>query len=98
VQVRTRPIAELIWPSCSLLPRPRISANLSKATSHFGGEIECLFWAGHPAAKEGKHQSEVPLVEDAERLSARARRAQKLSVGALPPVLHVFYMTTSLDL
>ena len=44
----------------------------------------------YPAAEEGKHRSEMPLVEDAERLSARARCEQKLGVRALLPVLHAF--------
>ena len=34
---------------------------------------ECLLGAGNPAAKEREHRSEVPLVEDAKRLSVRAR-------------------------
>jgi hypothetical protein len=62
------------------------------------GEIKCLLWAGHPAAKEGKHRSEVPLVEDAERLRVHARREQKLGVGALLRVPHTSYMTISRDL
>jgi hypothetical protein len=51
-----------------------------------------------PAAEEGKHRSEMPLVEEAERLSARARCEQKLGIRALLPVPHASYMTISREL
>ena len=59
---------------------------------------QCLLGAGHPTTKEGKHRSEMPLVEDSEWLRACARRKQKLGVGALLPVAHASYMTISREL
>src|SRR5262249_45756637 len=63
-----------------------------------GCKIKSFLWAAHSTAKETKHRSEVPLVENAERLRTRARREQKLGVGGLPAVLHASYMTIPHDL
>jgi len=77
-----------------LKPRHRAECGSERLCS----EIEWLFWAAHAAAEEGKHRCDVPFVEDAERLSARARREQKLRIGAFLRVLHASCMTIAPDL
>jgi hypothetical protein len=77
---------------------PKAGQRGERGREGLGGEVECLFRTGRPAAEEGEQRGEVPLVEDAERLSALARLEQKLGVGALFLVLHVCRMTISLHL
>jgi len=49
------------------------------------GEIKRFLRAAHPAAEEREDRSGVALVEDAERLRARARREQELGVERCSP-------------
>src|SRR5262249_25333982 len=59
-----------------------------------GGQVERLLDSWHPAAEEGEHRGEVPLVEDTECLRASAGREQKLMVGALLPAPHACQLFT----
>jgi hypothetical protein len=69
-----------------------------RGRKRLGGEVERLLRALHAPPKEGEDGGEVPLVENAERLSARACRQQQFDVGASLPLLHTSYMTNRREL
>jgi hypothetical protein len=62
--------------------RPRLEAGhrSKRGRKRLSGQIERFLRARDPAAKEGKHGRNVPLVEDAERLRRGARGQQQLAV------------------
>ena len=59
-------------------------------SKRLGCKVERLLGAGYPAPEEGEHRGEMPLVEDAERLSARTRFDEKLRIRAPRLALHAF--------